>query len=271
MRFKKLVPVLAFALLTGAGTPVLAKQCGNDGSGFNAWLAAFKQEAQAKGISTATLNQAFGNARYSTATIRMDRSQRSFKLSFDQFMEKRGAATIVKKGRRLKSQNASLFANIEARYGVPAGPLVAIWGMETAFGGFMGDKDIFTQLATLSYDCRRSEFFEEHLLAALQILQTRQLSAQKMKGAGHGELGQMQFLPANYLKYGVDGDGDGRIDMISSRADALASTANYLRAHGWRKGAGYQPGERNFAAIQAWNSAGVYQKAIAAIARDIDS
>ena len=91
-----------------------------------------------------------------------------------------------------------------------------------------------------------------------------------MIGALHGELGQMQFLPANYVKYGADGDGDGRVDMVSSHADALASTANYLRAHGWRPGAGYQPGEPNFAALQEWNAAGVYQKALAVIGRQID-
>lgn len=260
----------AAAFLACAVMPANAKRCGNDASGFNQWIADFRVEAMGKGFSKQTLDEAFNGIRYATGTIRMDRSAKGFNLSFDQFMKRRGAATIVAQGRKHKQRNAQLFANIEARFGVPAGPLIAIWGMETAFGHFSGDKEIFPALATLAYDCRRSELFEEQLYGALTILQTGQLSKAKMRGAGHGELGQMQFLPANYVKYGVDGDGDGRVDMVSSRADALASTANYLRSYGWAPGAGYQPGEPNFAAIQGWNKAGVYQKAIASIAKSID-
>lgn len=263
---------IAAAFIMGAAVPAnAAKKCGNTSKGFNAWVAEFRKEAMANGIRKKTLDEAFSGMKYASSTIRMDRNQKSFKLSFDQFMKKRGAATIVKQGRRHKKNNASALARIEAKYGVPAGPLIAIWGMETAFGRFSGDKPIFPALATLAYDCRRSELFEAQLYGALKILQTRQLSKSKMKGAGHGELGQMQFLPANYIKYGVDGDGDGRVDMVNSHVDALASTANYLRAYGWRRGAGYQPGEPNYKAIKGWNKAGVYQKAIASIARSIDS
>lgn len=266
---RKTILAAAIAALLGT-TPALAKQCGNDASGYNAWLAAFKQEAARNGISQRTLDAALNGVSYSRRTISLDRNQRSFKLSFDQFMQKRGAATIVAQGRKKKQANPQLFAALERRYGVTAGPLIAIWGMESAFGKFMGDQDIFSSLTTLAYDCRRSAMFEENLYAALQILQTGQLTRQQMQGAGHGEIGQMQFLPANYVRFGADGDGNGRVDMINSPADALASTANYLRAHGWRPGVGYQPGEANFAAIQAWNKAGVYQKAIAAIAKQID-
>jgi len=254
-----------------AATPVLAaKKCGNDASGFPAWLAEFRKEAAAAGINQNTLNKALGNVTYATKTISYDRNQKSFKLSFDEFMRKRGADAIVSKGKKLKQQNAALFQRIEARYGVPAGPLLAIWGMETGFGGFTGNTPVFGPLATLAYDCRRSEFFEEQLYGALQILQTGQLSYDQMKGAAHGEIGQAQFLPAPYIKFGADGDGNGKVDMVTSRADTLASIANYLRAYGWKAGAGYQEGEPNFAAIQGWNKAGVYQKAIAAIGQRID-
>lgn len=248
----------------------LAAQCGNNSAGFGAWLTQFRQEALANGISAGTLNAALADAYYNTKTIWADRNQKSFKLSYEEFLRKRGAATIISKGKRLKAQNADMFRNIEARYGVPAGPLIAIWGMETAFGTFQGDQPVFSALTTLAYDCRRSEFFEEQLYAALKIVQAGQLVPSEMTGARHGEIGQMQFLPANYLKFGVDGDGNGRVDMIRSRADALASTANYLKGYGWRPGLGYQPGEPNFKALQGWNKAQVYQKALAYIGAEID-
>ncbi|MEZ5789651.1 MAG: lytic murein transglycosylase [Nitratireductor sp.] len=111
------------------------------------------------------------------------------------------------------------FRRIEARFGVPAGPLLAIWGMETGFGGFTGDIPVFGPLATLAYDCRRSEFFEEQLTAALKILQTGQLSLGQMKGCCAWR-NRPDVPPANYIKYGADGDGNGKVDMVSSRADA---------------------------------------------------
>jgi len=262
----------AIALITSFlfATPALAAKCGNNSGGFARWVGEFKQEAVANGISPATLNSAFADIFYNTKTIWADRNQKSFKLSYEEFLKKRGAETIIVQGRKHKQRNAQLFASLEARYGVPAGPLIAIWGMETAFGGFMGDQNVISALATLAYDCRRSEFFEEQLYAALKLLQTGQLSMSDMTGARHGELGQMQFLPANYLKFGVDADGDGRVNMIRSRADALASTANYLRGHGWKPGQGYQQGQPNFAALAEWNKAQVYQKALAYIGSRID-
>lgn len=270
MLFRKTTISMATVLLVAFQGPALGKECGKNAAGFPAWVEAFKIEAVGNGISQRTVNEALNGVAYATKTISLDRNQKSFKLSFEQFMAKRGGSGIISKGKGIKQQNAALFKKIEAKYGVPAGPLIAIWGMETGFGSFQGNQDAFASLATLAYDCRRSGFFEEQLYAALKLLQSGQLSRSQMKGAGHGEIGQMQFLPANYLQYGADGDGNGRVDMIASKADALASTANYLRGYGWSPGAGYQPGEPNYGAIQGWNKAGVYQKAIAVIGKAID-
>ncbi|RYH13498.1 MAG: lytic transglycosylase, partial [Alphaproteobacteria bacterium] len=201
--------------------------------------------------------------------IRADRGQKSFKLTLDEFLRKRGASTIVSRGKKMKAQNAALFASIEKRYGVPAGPLIAIWGMETGFGSFMGKEHTLSAVATLSFDCRRTEYFTDQFMAALKLVERGDLSI-NAKGAAHGEIGQTQFLPKNVLKYGVDGDGNGHVDMVGSRADALASTANFLRGHGWSAGAGYQPGEANYGAIQGWNAAKVYQQAIALMGAQID-
>jgi membrane-bound lytic murein transglycosylase B len=119
-----------------AATPVMAAQCGNTSAGFDAWVGAFKQEAAGRGVSASVLDRAFSGVSYNQATIRADRGQHSFKLSFEQFMQKRGGQTIISRGKTMKKNNASLFASIERAYGVPAGPLLAIWGMETGFGGF---------------------------------------------------------------------------------------------------------------------------------------
>jgi len=205
---------------------------------------------------------------YSAGTIRADRGQKSFKLSLNEFMAKRGGPAIASRGRALKAANAALFASIERRYGVPPGPLLAIWGMETGFGNFTGSQNTLSAVATLAYDCRRQEYFTEQLYAALTLVDRGILSASS-RGAMHGEVGQTQFLPKNILLYGADGDGDGSVNL-NTKADALASTANFLKGHGWVRGAGYQPGQPNFAAIQGWNAASVYEQAIAIIGKRID-
>src|SRR5215813_3192412 len=248
------------AVLTCLNTKADAAQCGSTPAGFEAWKREFAEEARAKGISASTVS-AVMQANYAGATIAADRSQRSFSLSLDQFLAKRGASTIVARGRSLKQSQAALFASIEQRYGVPPGPLIAIWGMETGFGSQRGNQNMLSSIATLAYDCRRPEFFTEQLYAALKLIDRGTLSG-STRGSMHGEVGQTQFMPKNILAYGT-----GNLDIA---ANALSSTANFLRAHGWRAGAGYQPGEPNFAAIEAWNAAGVYQKAIALMGRQID-
>jgi membrane-bound lytic murein transglycosylase B len=264
------------AMLTAAGAlhavPAAAKaaQCGNNGAGFEAWVDDFKQEAAAGGISRSVLDQAFANVNYNRPTISADRGQKSFKLSFDAFMKKRGGAAVISRGKSMKRANQELFASIERRFGVPAGPLIAIWGMETGFGNYMGNQHTLSAVSTLAYDCRRSAYFTDQLYAALQLVSEGYLSPQA-HGAAHGEIGQTQFLPRNVVRFGADGDGDGRIDLVGSRADALASTANFLKGNGWRPGAGYQPGEPNFSAIAGWNAATVYQQAIAYIGQQIDA
>ena len=183
-------------------------------------------------------------------------------LSIGQFLAKRGGSAIAARGRALKQSNAALFASIQARYGVPPGPLIAIWGMETGFGRERGNQNTLSAVATLAYDCRRSAYFTDQLYAALTLIDRGTLSA-GTRGSMHGEIGQTQFLPKTILEYGTGGS-------LDTAAGALSSTANFLRAHGWSAGAGYQPGEANFGAIQAWNAAPVYQRAIAIVGQQID-
>ena len=252
----------AFVALTAiAGTSAAsAAQCGNSASGFEAWKQQFAGEAKGQGIGAAGI-AALMQTNYNTATISADRGMKSFKLSLDQFLAKRGAPAIVSRGRSLKQSQAALFASIEQRYGVPPGPLIAIWGMETAFGSQRGNQSALSAVATLAYDCRRPEYFTDQLYAALKLADRGVINA-STRGSMHGEIGQTQFLPKNILAYGT-----GNLDVATN---ALNSTANFLKAHGWRAGAGYQPGEPNFVAIQAWNAATVYQQAIALMGRQID-
>ncbi|TDL79677.1 lytic murein transglycosylase [Palleronia sediminis] len=254
------------ALVLGSGSAIAA-QCGNTAAGFDAWKQQFAQEAQAQGVGQRGL-QALMATSYNQDTINADRNQKSFRYSLDKFMQIRGADTIVAQGRQRKAQNPQLYAALEQRYGVPAGVLIAIHGMETGFGGFMGNSNVVSAITTLAYDCRRSGFFTPHAMGALMMVDRGMISP-NARGAKHGELGHTQFLPGNALRYGVDGNGDGRADL-TNEVDALASTANFLRQKGWRPGAGYQQGQANFGVIQQWNAATVYQQAIAIMASRID-
>lgn len=259
-------PVAAFAIALSLVLPVMtggavAATCGSNSAGFETWKGQFAAEAKGRGVGTNGIAAIMG-ANYATATINADRGQRSFGLTLDQFMAKRGGATIISRGRSLKQSQAAMFASIEQRYGVPPGPLLAIWGMETGFGAIRGNQNAFSAVATLAYDCRRSAFFTEHLYAALTLIDRGVMSA-STRGSMHGETGQTQFMPKATLQFG----GGANLDTPSG---ALNATAAFLKGNGWRAGAGYGPGEGNFGAIQAWNAATVYQQAIATIGKQID-
>ena len=266
---KKFRPVIIAATLAAAvfATPVLAAKCGNTAAGFNAWKTAFAKEAAKAGVGKRGL-AALAATTYAKRTIAADRNQKSFRYSLAKFMQLRGADTIVAMGRKRIAKNPGFYAGLEKKYGVPAAVVVAIHGMETGFGRGMGDSNLISAAATLAYDCRRSDFFTPHILAGLKLVDRGTVTSNSI-GAKHGELGHTQFLLGNVLKYGVDGNGDGRLDM-TNMADALTSTANYLRQKGWKPGKGYQEGQPNFRVIKEWNAAGVYQKAIAIMAGKIE-
>ena len=260
------IATLALGFLVPA--PALAASCGRDGAGFSSWLRDLKARARAQGISDATLNRTLNGLKYDRRVIRRDRSQRSFKLSFEAFYKRRVGSYLMKRARTRLNRHASLFARIEKRYGVPPEILVSIWGLETNFGrDGSGKYSIIRSVATLAYDCRRSRFFTGHLLSALRIVQKGDMQPAQLRGGWAGEIGQVQFLPGSYDKYAVDYDGDGRRDLVRSVPDLLASTANYLRAHGWKRGQSWQPGTPNFRVIKAWNRADVYARTIAVMAR----
>ena len=241
-------------------SPVEAATC-RDPADFDAWLAGFKTEAAANGISPSAIGALDGVA-YDPGIVAKDHGQRVFRQSFEQFSGRMVNANRLRRGASLMKQYAATFARIEQAYGVPAPVIVAIWGLETDFGAVSGTPPTLRALATLAYDCRRSDMFQTELMDALRIVQRGDLSP-SARGAWAGEVGQTQFMPSSYLKFAVDFDGHGRRDLIRSVPDVLASTANFLRGYGWQRGGTWTPGSANFAVIKEWNKADVYARTIA--------
>ena len=218
----------------------VAAPCGNGPSRFPVWLAEFKDEARRKGISARTIARALNGVTYNKRVIRLDRGQRSFKQSFAKFYARRASPWLLNKARKKMKRHARTLARVEKRYGVPPAVIVTIWGMESNFGNGGAKMNIVRSLATLAYDCRRSAFFKNELLAALKIINRGDMSPAQMRGGWAGEIGQTQFLASSYVKYAVDFDGNGRRDLIRSVPDVLASTGNFLKQHGWRSGPGHR-------------------------------
>ncbi|MFZ6047487.1 lytic murein transglycosylase [Pseudomonas sp. CR3202] len=203
---------------------------------FNDWRDGFRREALANGIDASLFDRAFAGITPDPTVITADRSQPEFTRPVWEYLEGAMSTYRVRKGQALIAEHAATLDAIEQRFGVDREPLVAIWGMESSFGQFMGDKSVIRSLATLAYEGRRPAFAHEQLLAALQILQHGDIQPASMLGSWAGAMGQTQFIPTTYNSHAVDFDGDGRRDIWNSSADALASAAHYLQASGWRKG-----------------------------------
>lgn len=237
-------------------------RCSDTDDGFDAWIGSVRRDARALGISGTTVASALRDVTYDTEVIDLDRAQAPFKMTFAEFVRKRLGRKRIARGQQVMAENGELLAKVEARFGVPPEILVAIWGLETDYGANSGRIPSMQALATLAYDCKRAARFREELMSALRILDRGDLTVDELFGAWAGELGQTQFLPSVYEKFGVDFDGDGRVDMVASRADALASTAHYLAESGWRAKAPYDQGSANFGVLKEWNASEMYRKTI---------
>ena len=236
MRPKNGLSILVGLALTAFATAASAQagRC-HSGASFDGWLARFEQKAAAEGITSATLAQAKPYLVYDPGIVRRDRGQGVFQQSFLQFSSRMVNSRMQSGAARMR-QNAGLLARIEKQFGVPGAAVVAFWGLETDFGADSGKLPVLRSLATLAYDCRRSELFTEELMYGLKVLQRGDLSADRMIGAWAGEIGQTQFSMSAYYKYAIDYDGSGHPDLIHSAADVLASSANLLAKEGWRRG-----------------------------------
>lgn len=203
---------------------------------FSVWLDQFRQEALAAGISQTTLDAALGGIQPLPEVLALDQRQPEFFDTFLNYLDKRVSPRRLEQGWAVLIEHQALLDAVQARYGVPASVLVAFWGLETNYGGYLGNHLVPAALATLAFDPRRSGFFRGELLQSLRIIEVGHVAAADMKGSWAGAMGQVQFMPSTYLRHAVDGDGDGRKDLWASLPDALNSAANYLRELGWRPG-----------------------------------
>ena len=210
--------------------------CHNTGPGFEPWLAKFRRDAAAQGITARTIAVALDGMTLDQNIINTDRGQSFFSQSFLSFSDKLATRNRVDSGQRMIQRQGAVFARAEKQYGVPAPVITAFWALESDFGSGMGKKPVLRSLATLAWDCRRGEMFREELLAALKIIDRGDLRPADMIGSWAGELGQTQFLPTHYFNYAVDYDGDGRRDLMRSNADVIGSSANFLAGLGWKRG-----------------------------------
>jgi lytic murein transglycosylase len=222
------------------------------------------RDAQAAGVSRSVIDQAFAGVTIDQAVLTFDRRQRNtFRKSFEEYAATRVVPARINRAKKLMQAHAALLSRIERQFGVPKELIMAIWTLETDNGtGDMGKLPVVRTLATLAHDCRRTELFQAELIAALKIVQRGDLPLRDLIGAFAGEIGQTQFLPSSYIKYGVDFDGNGHVDLRHSVPDVLASTANLLHTSGFKGGAPYGEGTANFEAMREWNRATIYRKTI---------
>jgi membrane-bound lytic murein transglycosylase B len=206
----------------------------DDKQAFDLWINDLKIEALANGISAETVNTALDSVSLVPSAVTLDRTQPEFITTFINYLSRRVNLNTVSKGRDLMQANAALLDSVEAHYGVPKQVLVAFWSLETNFGKNQGDFSLPSALVTLAYEGRRAEFFRTELLNLLRIMDQQHLPLAKLQGSWAGAMGQMQFMPSTFLKYAVDVDDNGQIDLWDSLPDAMGSAANYLTSIGWK-------------------------------------
>lgn len=222
---------VSLTMLPGAANAA----CQREG-GFGPWLEGVRKEALAAGISPAAVSAGLDGLTYDPGIVSRDRGQGVFGQSFLQFSDRMVSGGRLQQGRKQIGVHRNTFARIEAQYGVPASIITAFWGLETDFGANNGKFPALRSLATLAYDCRRPQLFRPQLIDALRLIERGDLAPAQFVGAWAGEVGQVQFMPSDYLRYAVDFNGNGKRDLIRDTADALGSAGNYLASLGWRRG-----------------------------------
>lgn len=232
-RFSKPFSYLAAAVCLLSAPVASAAECGGD---FRQFLAGVKKEAVASGLSARAADRTLAGAQIDRKVLSRDRSQGVFKMTFLDFSKRVISGYRMKNGAANMKKYGKVFAKAERDYGVPAPVITAFWALETDFGAVQGDFNTVNALATLAHDCRRPELFRPQLIAAVEMVQNGDLDPARMTGAWAGEIGQVQMLPEDIVKFGKDGDGDGRVDLKKSAPDAILTAANFIKHLGWRRG-----------------------------------
>lgn len=205
----------------------------DDESHFPLYIEQLKTKALAQGINQQTIDEAFANVYFLKRAIQSDQNQLEKKITLDDYLKRVLPNKKVQRANQMYQANLKRLNQASERFGVPASYIVALWGMESNFGRMQGKEDIISAMATLAFEGRREAFFTKQLMAALQILQDKHITVDRMKGSWAGAMGQCQFMPTSFLTYAVDGDGDGKIDIWDNLDDVFASIANYLATEGW--------------------------------------
>jgi membrane-bound lytic murein transglycosylase B len=255
---------------------------------FDAFLRTIRAEALKAGVDAGTLDMALAKVHEVPRVMELARNQPEFKMTFDRYLEIVVSDERVKNGRARLAENRALVSRFAGPAGIPDSTVVALWGIESNYGKNLGDFEVIEALATLVYNNFRAQFFRQQLIAALKILAHGHVSFENMKGSWAGAMGQCQFIPTSFLAYAADGDGDGRMDIWTNKADVFASVCNYLRRVGWKPGlswgqevpagSGAGQGERivrpagaggptflttaNFQAILRWNQSDFFALAV---------
>jgi len=223
---------------SGNGKTLLSQQS-RDPAQFPSYLAQLKSEALAQGIAPGIVQQAFAQTHFVDRVISADRNQPEQKVTLDQYLQRILPAWKITQAQEMYRLYQPQLTPISAHYGVPARYIVALWGMESGFGKIQGHEDVISALSTLAFEGRRESFFKNELFAALRILGQNNVPVDQLKGSWAGAMGQSQFMPSSYLRYGADGDNDGKIDIWNDVMDVFASTANYLATEGWHGDQGW--------------------------------
>lgn len=203
---------------------------------FDVFVQRLWPQAQARGISRTTFDLAFRGVTPDSSIVALTKKQSEFSAPIWNYLENAVGGSRIQRGREAAAENASVLAQVEARYGVPKEVVLGVWGMETNYGSFKGSKDVIRSLATLASIRYRGDFFRDELLTALELIEKGHVERSELKGSWAGAMGHTQFMPSSYMKYAVDWTGDGHADIWTSSSDAIASTANYLKGYGWVPG-----------------------------------
>ncbi|MCB1477779.1 MAG: lytic murein transglycosylase [Rhodobiaceae bacterium] len=220
--------IAAMLVMVSAATPASAN--------FNAFLNGLWPQAKARGVSERTFRAAFNGMSPDPKVIAQTKKQAEFVKPIWEYLSTAVSDNRIEKGRANYSAYRNVLKVIEQRYGVEGQIVLAVWGMETNYGGYMGKNNAIRALATLTYHGYRSDFFRNELLNALVILERGHTTPDRMEGSWAGAMGHTQFMPSSFMKYAADYEGDGHADIWGNVPDALASTANYLKSFGWRTG-----------------------------------
>lgn len=267
MRFFLLAFLVSLFILPACPRPASALVV--EQAAFELWLADFRAQAAAQGISPEVLQASLAGVEFSEKVIELDRKQPEHKVTIEEYLQKTISQRRIKNGRGQLAENQELLREIERKYQVPADIIVSLWGMETSYGENAGGFNVINSLATLAYEGRRSEFFRLELLNALWIVEAGDVAPEDFTGSWAGAFGQCQFMPSSFLKYAVDYDGDGRRDIWGTNADIFASIANYLHSEGWNKNGVVEEGSNNFNVLLKWNRSRYFATAVGKLAQHI--